>query len=123
MNISPIPKKLLPHSAVLTVAYEPDLWNNARGNASSPLENVRFEPVYKNARTVTENGAVITARMFFDCVNSSCGLPFSQTGDEYDGSKVQSQTVTFAGHDYNVEEVRKFYEYNRLHHLEILLSG
>lgn len=123
MNITPIPKKLLCHSAVLTVKYSPDLWNNARENASSPLENVRFEPVYKNSRTVTGNGAVITAKLFFDCVNSSCGLPILQVGDEYDGSKVQSQTVTFAGHDYNVEEIGKFYEYNRLHHLEILLSG
>ena len=123
MNLSPIPKKLLPHSAVLTVAYEADLWGNESSAAAAPMDNVRFEPVYKNSRTVTENGAVITAKLFFDCTNSSCALPISEVGETYEDKQIKSQTVTFAGHDYNVEEVRKFYEYNRLHHLEILLSG
>ena len=125
MNIAPIPKKLLCHSAVLTVKYEPDIWGKPREAASSPLENVRFEPVSRNERTVTQNGAPITAKMFFDCRNSSCGLPILRVGDEYGGSKITSQTVTYEGREYNIEEVRTFFAFGGLtaHHLEVLLSG
>jgi hypothetical protein len=118
-----IPKKYLCHPAALTVSYEPDKWGKPVASASSPLDNVRFEPVYRNENITSQNGARITARVFVDRVNSSCGLPLLNVGDEYDDKTVTKQTITFNGHEYNVEEIKTFYDDRKIHHWEVLLSG
>lgn len=121
--MNPIPKYVLCHSAVLTINFAPDKFGKSKGSVSAPLENVRFEPASKHEQSVEINGHRVTAKMFFDCVNSACALPFVTVGGTYDGEVVTSQVVTFNGSDYSVEEIRQFYDDSKLHHLEVLLSG
>lgn len=122
--IKPIPRYILCHSAVLTVSFEPDKWGNPVASVSSPLENVRFEPYYRNDISTSKNDVKITARLFIDSVNSSCGLPLMMNvGDTYDGKKISAQTITFSGHDYNIEEIRTLYDDKNIHHYEVMLSG
>lgn len=117
-----IPKKYLCHNAVLTLKTA-DKWGDPAVLVSAALENVRFEPVYRNSRSTENNGAKITARVFVDCVNSSCGIPLMNVGDEYNGQTISAQTVTFSGREYNVEEIKKLYAERKLHHYEVMLSG
>jgi len=121
--VIPIPKYVLCHSAVLTLNFAPDKFGKSSGSASAPLEAVRFEPASKHEQSIEINGRRITAKLFFDCVNSSCALPFVTVGGIYDGETVTSQVVSFGGSDYSVEEIRQFFDNAKLHHLEVLLSG
>lgn len=119
----PIPKHVLCHSAVLTVSYNADLWDKAGGSEASPLENVRIEPSMRVVKTVSQTEITLTARLFFDAVNSSCGLPFLLPGDKYNDSTVMGETVTFNGRTYTVETISPMYDARKLHHYEVGLSG
>ena len=121
--MTPIPKYLLCHSAVLTVHYGPDQWGKAGKSVSSPLECVRTEPTLKNIRTVNQAEITLTARLFFDVHNSRCGLPFMLSGDSHDGEAVTAETVEFNGRTYNVETISPVYDARALHHYEVGLSG
>lgn len=121
--MTPIPKYLLCHNAVLTVHYGPDKWGKAGKCESSPLECVRIEPTYKNIKTVDQAEITLTARLFFDVRNSACGIPFLLSGDSHGDSTVVNETVDFNGRTYTVETISPVYDARELHHYEVGLSG
>lgn len=118
-----IPKKYLCHSAAMTLKFAPDKWGKASGNVSGTMENVRFEPMYSHENSVVSNGAKYNARLFVDAVNSVCALPLLNVGDTYDGHEITAETITFDGREYDVAEIKRFYDDRRLHHWEVLLNG
>ena len=120
--IKPIPKAVLCHSAVLTLKAA-DKWGKPAFLASGELLNVRFEPVYRHENSSSQNGANYNARLFVDAVNSSCALPLLNVGDEYNGQEITAETVTFSGREYDVTEIKTYYDNVKIHHREVLLNG
>lgn len=117
-----IPKSVLCHSAVLTLKAA-DKWGKPVFLASGEMDNVRFEPVYSHENSTAHNGATYNARLFVDAVNSVCALPLLNVGDEYDGREITAETITFNGHEYDVTEIKTYYDNSKIHHREVLLNG
>lgn len=107
----PIPKSLLIHSAIL-VRFENSEWQDSVELIPvAELNHIRFEPSSKLVSGKDKSAAVISARMFYDCTNSSPRNVCFEHG----------QFVIFGGEKYSIERVRSFYDDIRLHHIELEL--
>ena len=108
---APIPKYLLIHTITLGKAAQTGAWGN-KTRTTITIYNVRLEPLARRTWSLTEALQECSARLFYDCVNSTpAGITF-ETGDE----------VTFNSRIFIVESVQELYDDNRLHHLEVLLK-
>lgn len=111
----PIPKYLLPHTAVLTTEYAEDKWGHPKTEVTT-LAVIRIEPCIKFAKTDEGTDVQLSATLFFDCKNSlPSDVKFRLAGD--DGC--ERQTVTFGGRKYVVGVIKPLYSGNRLHHYEV----
>ena len=62
----------------------------------------------------------LSANLFFDCVNSSCAVPFYLEGDkDGDGKTVKNQFVEWNGRRYGVKTIEPIYDNKKLHHYEV----
>lgn len=110
--IKPIPKRLLPHSAI----YKEYLGNTGEGDewgADTPLSFVKVEE--KTQMKVTSNGREIVgnARIFYDLINSN-GLT---------GKPVENSIINFNGREYKVVNTDVLYADSAIpHHYEVLLK-
>ena len=110
--ISPIPKRLLPHSCI----YKEYLDNTGRKEEwkeDTPLQNVKIEEQLQ--LKVTSNGREIVgnARMFYDLINSS-GLS---------SKPIQNSIILYNNKEYRVIDTSIFCgEQAMPHHYEVLLK-
>lgn len=110
--IKPIPKRLLPHSAI----YKEYLGNTGEGDewgADTPLSFVKIEE--KTQLKVTSNGREIVgnARMFYDLTNSN-GLT---------NKPVENSIINFNGKEYKVVDTDVLCpDTSYPHHYEVLLK-
>jgi len=110
--IRPIPKRLLPHSAI----YKEYLGNTGEGDewgADTPLSFIKIEE--KNQLKVTSNGREIVgnAKLFYDLVSSN-GLSNKPT---------QNSIVRFNNRDYKIIDTAILYADSTIpHHYEVLLK-
>lgn len=116
----PIPKNILIHSAVLITEYSPDLWGKAGETSASPLWRVRIEPCYSTVTDSKSQQITLSAYLFFDCVNSSCAVPFMLEGDtDKDGKTVKNQFADRLGRRYTVKTIMPIYDNKKIHHYEV----
>lgn len=106
-----IPKRVLIHSATLKKPVK-DPWGGVTSSADTALKNVRFEPLTARDADLTEGLEKVSAKLFFDCRNSSPAGTVFDTGDK----------VVFNSVEHNVEKVTSYYDDRRLHHYEIYLN-
>jgi hypothetical protein len=117
MSAAAIPRRFLPHSAILFTETAPDVWGNCL-ETETPLSHVRIdrrESVdISGGRRVKKSGAT----MFYDCHNSTpAGVNFSLCGNG-----IKRQSVSFEGARFAIEKVEYLYAEDTLHHLEITLG-
>lgn len=123
MGITPIPLYLLCHSAELITEYDPDKWGGSSEASTASLEHIRITPCRSQRFSLSADMPEISAKLFYDCVNSSpVGNPFRLKGDEDDGKVVSCQFVYFDSKKYTVNKIESFYGTEDLHHLEVYLS-
>lgn len=110
--IKPIPKRLLPHSAV----YKEYLGNTGEGDewgVDTPLTFIKVEE--KTQIKVTSNGREVVgnAKMFYDLTNSS-GLS---------SKPIQNSKIIYNNHEYRVVDTDVFCgEQAIAHHYEVMLK-
>lgn len=116
----PIPKFILTDNAVLVTEYSPDIWGNPTEQSCVPLECVRIEPCRATAADKNSQQIILSAKLYFDCVNSSSAVPFYLEGDtDTDGKTVRIQRVKWNGRDYTVKTIRPFSDCKKIHYYEV----
>lgn len=110
-----IPVDMLPHSCIMRVMGQPDIFGDRQIIDEYLLERVRIVP--RNTVKTDTDGAVYKnkGKMYFDCINS---IPSSAEFLE-DGCR---DIILFEGREYAVTSVKKLYDEDKLHHLEIGLG-
>ena len=110
--IRPIPRYLLPHSAVLVKKNAADKWGKFT-ETEIPLQFVRLEPVRSRTYGLSGDLPGEKARLFYDPVSSiPCDAVF-ETDD----------IIRFNGREYAVGEIKEFFgDSDKAHHLEISLT-
>ena len=106
----PIPLRLLIHSAELSRVILGD-YNVTENSDTVLLEHVRVEPCYSAVSAKDNRQLNASYKLFYDCLNSS---PQDVTFDI-------DMCVTFDGEVFHIEDVRKFYDERKLHHIEVML--
>lgn len=106
----PIPLKLLIHSAELS-SVTPGDYNVPEITGTIPLSHIRVEPCNSAVSTKDNRQLNASYKLFYDCVNSS---PQGVTFDI-------DMRVTFDGETFGIQETKKFFDENKLHHWEVLL--
>ena len=116
----PIPKSILIHHAVLVTEYSADLWGKSTESSAAPLDNVRIDPCRTTITDSRSQTITLSANLYFDCVNSSCAVPFYLEGDkDNDGRTVKNQFVEWNGRCYGVKTIEHIYDDNKRHHYEV----
>lgn len=110
--MKPIPKKLLIHSAELSIPDSSDIWQNITYTDPVKLQHVRLEPCSKIILGSDNIQRQHTATLFFDVVNSS------PNHTEF----VEGQRIQALGKTYVVLAVKPMYDERALHHYEVLLG-
>lgn len=107
----PIPLRLLIHEATLYETEKND-YGAEQDKLVAALKYVRFEPSTRIVHTADNADVQCVATMFVDAVSS---WPV--------GVRVYvGNSVVWEGRRYKVQNVQRFYDENRLHHLEVELS-
>lgn len=104
----PIRKKLLFHEIVYKEKQPDDGWGNLFKEPTT-IKQIRVEPKTKLVRSSTGESVESTTTVFWDCV-------FSSPANFVNGSK-----ITFDETEYELRQIDKFYDADRLHHLELRL--
>ena len=118
--ISPIPKKLLPHSAELITKYDPDKWGNSAESDTVILEHIRIEPSEKIIMENSEIKIKLSATIFYDMRNSSPDAKFRLKGDIIGEKTVDVQQIFFNGRIFTVKTIEAHYaDSKNIHHYEI----
>jgi len=102
----PIQKRLLIHTVIYKEKQADDGWGNEYKEPVI-INQVRIEPKTKLVRSNTGESVESTTTIFWDCV-------FSSPATFINGSK-----ITFEGIEYELRQTDKFYDADRLHHLEL----
>lgn len=106
--MTPIPKRLLIHSATLKRGQNDDGWGNLIGGTEYNLRHVRFEPTNKMITDSTGKQIQLSAIMFYDGHNSEGMGSGFQFNDE----------ITFLDTKYHIAIAEPLYDV-KLHHFEI----
>ena len=106
--MSPIPRRLLIHSAVLR-QMDSDRWQNETEKQSVALTNVRVEPSSKIVIGKDNVERQLSAVLFFDCRSSQ---PKNTVFTE-------GRRITFSKNDYRIVSIEPLYDDGRLHHYEV----
>lgn len=104
----PIPRKLLIHTATLKTSASIDAFQKPT-HAETALTCVRIEPSNAVIKTKDNTEITLSAVLFYDCTNS---LP---KGTDF----ALESKIVFGGEERMVKSVERFYDHNKLHHLEI----
>ncbi len=106
--IRPIPRRLLPHFAVLQKNRR-NQWGDAETIEESELRFVRIEPSSKMIKDKNNNEIQLAATLFFDCKNSGPKNILFEEGD----------TIVFNNQKHRIQLIEPLYDEKRLHHFEI----
>ncbi len=108
-----MPRALLPHSAQLLPYTGSDSWSEGQYGDPVNLRYVRLEPSSRVVRNRENIECQLSARMFYDCVNSlPLGIEFSE-----------ESKVVFRGKEYTVVLVDTEYaDTDAPHHYELGLA-
>jgi len=109
--MKPIPRMLLIHTVTVLSDISKDTWGNETFGTKTVISNVRIEPKSKLIIDKQNNQVKISGLMFYDMVNSSPAYSFEET-----------DKIEFHGNMYNIAFLKKQYDANKLHHLEIGLA-
>lgn len=109
--ITPIPKKLLPHTATLMKTAARDAWGKEIHDVYT-LRYVRIEPVQAMTYSLSGDMPQVRARLYIDCVNSDTEGAEVEAGDR----------IVWQGKEYRVVQAADYYEKQTLHHKEVTLA-
>lgn len=107
--MKPIPKKLLIHSAAAITETVTDMWGNQTESGSVDLTSVRVEPSSALKLDKLNQQIQLDAVLFYDCRNSR-PLNHEFSHDE---------KIEYSGADYRIVSVKKMYDGEKLHHIEV----
>lgn len=107
----PIPLRLLIHEATLN-EVERDDYGTEQDKVIAQLKYVRFEPSTKIIHTADNADVQCTSKLFIDAVAS---WPIGV-------SPSVGNSILWDGRRYKVQLIKRLYDENRLHHLEVELS-
>ncbi|MDR2532951.1 MAG: minor capsid protein [Oscillospiraceae bacterium] len=102
----PIPKALLPHTAVLKTPV-PNIFSDTYDEIT--LYNVRIEQNEKVRQTKSGDTRTRGAKMYFDCSNSA----------PLNAEFKTEQLVVFCGETYKIEAVKAVAAVDKIHHYRI----
>lgn len=113
MLTTPIPRYLLPHCADVIRRDNSDGWGGGGEKVIAKLGRVRIIPAHSQTFALGGDIPQVSAKMFFDCVNSTPeGFGF-RTGD----------VIRFMGREYTVQKVETYFaDGGDPHHLEVILA-
>lgn len=112
MVIPPIPRYMLPHKCTHLKKASEDRWGKASA-ITNELSFVRIEPCHSHRMSLSADIPEVSAKMFFDAVNSCPQDVSFETGD----------IIRFMSRDYSVIKVGYFFtDSNKIHHLEVMLG-
>lgn len=109
MRIRPIPKRLLPHAAMLHKEIVEDRWGKSHLDDGVSLKYIKLEPSTQIIRDKNNAEIQLAATLFFDCVNSQ---PVGQ-------SFAVDDVIIFNGEQFCVKTIETLYVDVQPHHYEM----
>lgn len=111
MVIPPIPRYLLPHSCTLSEKLTDDGWGGGE-QKETELHFVRIEPCRSQRFSLGGDIPEVSARLFYDTVNS-----FPQDISFKTGGK-----IIHRNREYTIIKAEEHYTSGEIHHMEVLLG-